>query len=133
MTPAPSKSCVLTCNEEICKSRTCCNYQRIDVVPVEDVESSAHDHQHCTEKHSPGSRIVASVVVNHSEVIPLVSVTFVDDDSTEIHSTVEHYSHESCCSDKSNQSKTTTTLDEEETLTDNVQNEVVDKTLDQPD
>lgn len=123
LTPAPSKSCVLTCNEDNCKSRTCCNYQRVDVVPVEDIESSAHDHRHCTGKHS-STTSVAAIVVSHSEVIPVVSVSFVEDNSAEIHSN----SHESCCSEDESKS-----MDDEVKTTNHAPHNIVEKTLDQPD
>lgn len=98
LTPAPSKSCVLTCNEDNCKSRTCCNYQRVlEVVPVEDVESSAVDHHSCSSFQS--TSVLASVA-DHSEAICAHSASFLEASTTFIYSGLENKSNDNCSSNE---------------------------------
>lgn len=102
MTPAQSKRCVLTCSEEKCKSRTCCNYQpATEDAPAEDIESSATDHHHCCSKSS--NEEATQLTVGQTE-----TDTCVQPKKNHSHSRCSHsISHgtEHCSSDQSEEQK----------------------------
>uniref|UniRef100_A0A0P5R0U9 Cation efflux protein/ zinc transporter n=1 Tax=Daphnia magna TaxID=35525 RepID=A0A0P5R0U9_9CRUS len=132
LTPAQSKSCVLTCNKEVCKSRTCCNYERAanDVVPVEDVESPAHS-QDPAEMTTKTHRV--TIVLDHSRVSSNCNSTSSIDDQCQLnHQTFNHVTHDSCsteCESHSNVLKTTCKME----TADQRAHGVSEKSLDSPD
>lgn len=130
LTPAQSKSCVLTCNKEVCKSRTCCNYERAanDVVPVEDVESPAHS-QDLAEMTTKTHRV--TIVLDHSRVSSNCNSTSSIDDQCQLnHQTFNHVTHDSTeCESHSNVLKTTCKMD----TADQRAHGVSEKSLDSPD
>ncbi|XP_057376266.1 proton-coupled zinc antiporter SLC30A1-like [Daphnia carinata] len=132
LTPAQSKNCVLTCNNELCKSRTCCNYERAtsDVVPVEDVESPAQT-QDVVGMTTETPRVM--IVVDHSEVSPQCNSTSSIEHQCQLnHQPISHITQDSCSTECESNSKSTKRTSKMETA-DHQAHVVSEKNLNSPD
>ncbi|EFX86106.1 hypothetical protein DAPPUDRAFT_313112 [Daphnia pulex] len=140
LTPAQSTTCVLTCNKDGCKSRTCCNYERaatvdVDVAPVEDVESPPH--RHASDGVTTTRSVTVTLNVDHSKVSPNTDKSSIKDDLHVKHLTFKSSNHDNCSTEceshVSNSTHPSSTTSSQKETADETENNVSEKSLDAPD